>query len=92
MNHGCTSSVVAHGGWRVIAGRGRFWGYAEPMPAPKYPWGRPAVKFMTGPKRDRKIVQLRKAGYSMRAIGKEVGLSVGGVHAALERIAAGAGE
>lgn len=47
------------------------------------------MKFMTGPKRDRKIVQLRKAGYSMRAIGKEVGLSVGGVHAALERIAAG---
>ena len=59
------------------------------MPAPQYPFGRPGVKFLTGPQRDAKIVQLRKAGYSMRAIGKEVGLSPGGVHAALERIADG---
>ena len=37
----------------------------------------------------RQLQQAWKAGYSMRAIGKLVGLSSGGVHAALERVEQG---
>lgn len=39
--------------------------------------------------RDDLVVRLRGEGLSMRAIARRVGMSVGGVHAVLERVADG---
>ena len=39
--------------------------------------------------RDEMIINLRKHGYSYRAIAKAVGMSPGSVHAAYRRLAAG---
>ena len=43
---------------------------------------------LTAPQRDKMIVELRRRGYSHRAIGKVVGMDASGVRRALQRIQA----
>jgi IS30 family transposase len=44
---------------------------------------------LTAPQRDKTIVELRKRGYSYRAIGRQVGMDASGVLRALRRLEAG---
>lgn len=44
---------------------------------------------LTAEQRDQMILELRRRGYSIRAIAKQVKMSVGGVHYSLQRIAEG---
>jgi transcriptional regulator len=48
-----------------------------------------AQRFMTAPEKDRLIWELRRRGWTLKKIGREVGMTAAGVSAALQRIADG---